>query len=63
MKHKIFLGMILIFCSGVVFGWWSTEAKMFPDPFHQEDNVSFFDWVYRELYEIINGEINNVSQT
>ena len=57
MKAKMVIALLFIFCSGVVFGWWSTDAKVFPDPYHQEGNVSFFTWCYREIYEVINGEV------
>jgi len=28
-----------------------------PDPFHREGNVSLWVWIYRELYELIYGEV------
>jgi len=28
-----------------------------PDPFHREGNICFWRWVWREIYELIYGEV------
>jgi len=54
---KTLVWLLFMFGAGVVFGWWSSSAAMFPDPYHQSDEpVTFFVWCYRELDELLNGE-------
>jgi len=41
---------------------WSIEAMflsvlpMLDDPFHKEEKVCFWTWLYRECYELLYGE-------
>jgi len=40
----------------VVFAFCLHWVKLFPDPYHEEGNVDFWTWLYRELQELLHGE-------
>lgn len=46
--------MLLIAAGVLLFGLWYVE--IFPDPYHEEDAVNIYTWIYRELDEFVNGE-------
>lgn len=50
-KHKLSLiGLVLV----ILFGLWFWDV--FPDPYHQDENVNIYTWVWREIDELIHGE-------
>jgi len=49
-KWHIIIGAVIAF---VIFG---STLRIFPDPYHEEDAVTLFTWLYREVHEIIHGE-------
>jgi len=53
-KHLILIAVV----SFILFG---AFARIFPDPWHETDNVTFFEWIYREVHELIYGEKENGS--
>jgi len=48
--HLIVVGLVLV----IVFGSWTLE--IFPDPYHSGGNVTFAEWVRREIDELLHGE-------
>jgi len=40
---------ILIAC-----GLWF--ARVFPDPYHRNGKVNIYEWIYREVDELVHGE-------
>jgi len=52
MNRKWLIIILLI----AVFGLGGYFIKVFPDPYHEEDGVNFFTWVWREFAELAHGE-------
>ena len=48
-KHLIIIGIIAFFLG-------ATFVSVFPDPWHEKASVTLFEWVYREVWELIYGE-------
>jgi len=48
-KHLIIVVVVIIFAI-------ASFASVFPDPWHEKDHVTFFEWVYREVHELMYGE-------
>jgi len=40
----------------IVIGLGLYYLRVFPDPYHQGDNVNIFTWILREIDELIHGE-------
>lgn len=51
MKKKILLISIILVITVGAF-----TIPIFPDPYHQEGNVTFITWLEREIRELIQGE-------
>jgi len=47
--HILIIGIVL-------FIGFSAFVKIFPDPYHEEDGVTFFTWILREIDELLHGE-------
>jgi len=48
-KHLIIIAVVAVLVVGAF-------ASVFPDPWHEKEHVTFFEWVYREVHELIYGE-------
>jgi len=48
-KHLIIVVFVVIVAI-------ASFASVFPDPWHEKEHVTFFEWVYREVHELMYGE-------
>jgi hypothetical protein len=46
--------LVLLIVVVVVVG--AFTAPVFPDPYHEDGNVTFAEWIYREIDELLHGE-------
>ena len=44
------------FWIGLVFVCFANFVPVFPDPFYHTERVTLFEWVRREIYELLYGE-------
>ena len=45
----------MVFCIAMAF------VKVFPDPYHKDDSVDLWTWIYREFDELLHGEYEDES--
>lgn len=53
MTRKWILIMLVV---TFILGGATAHLKLFPDPYHEGDNVDLWTWIYRELDELVHGE-------
>lgn len=49
-KHLIIIALAAFLVIGAF-------VSVFPDPYHEKETVTFFEWAYREIHELIYGEV------